>query len=649
MAPTLTLSSPTAAIISVVNCPTKDLDDAPPRQVPYGGDIHKLRDDIFDAGLEAKYRAEDARIRGLPAWSSIIANPTATQVRFKYQANGRYLEFLSLFLTGERQVDISFSRRHALIVFLVNGLEECHSQYVRRRIPEEFERLQMISSDELELQVWQAFIRATHLNLGVRNYATDEDRKTYKFFEPVNRIRQLAIHRTSTYKWNFDTRIIKGAAACAQYLGDDALVAKIELLVKVLYVDASGVSEYAVTDDERNRAYNLLWPTSRQPETTHQLLEKVQNLAEKSSYGFCQRHLPKELAGFECTAAEHFELSQWRQIIMYRCHSTEDEDSFAELDMKLQKADVSLLRNAASHRECLVLYSGGDGFYDDSGKLKAYMRTAKAYVRALGDEKTALEIETLKTEVLSSLSKRYNDDWLDPQWCDNRDLELIRQSLERKRLHWDRLHRWFWDSMEVNISPLLPLYGRAEVRLNLLGEKLRLNDTAPGSSQDAVGGETSCESAAELPIDRLPWPSLADLEPLDKLSYEEVSSSSTNPTNYHDEDTDEGDDEGTRDGNADDVEDIEWVCSGVAAGQGIAVGCWNSEHDDVALANADSTDEDTDQGTDADGWDTDETADTDETDDTDETADTNDTEDFEWLCPDPAADRGVAVGGWNNA
>ncbi|KAL8646362.1 MAG: hypothetical protein Q9226_006892 [Calogaya cf. arnoldii] len=574
MASTLPLSSPSAAIIS-------------------------LRDDIFDAGIEAKYRAEDARIRGLPAWSSIIANPTATQVRFKYQANGHDLGFLSLILTGEWQVDISFSRRHALIVFLLNSLEECHSQYVRRRIPEEFERLQMISSDELELQVWQAFIRAPHLNLGVRDYATDEDRKTYKFFEPVNRIRQLAIHRTSTYKWNFDTRIIKGAAARAQYLGDDALVAKIELLVKVLYADAGGVFEYAVTDDERNRAYNLLWPISRQPETTHQLLDKVQNLAEKSSYGFCQRHLPEELVGFERTAAEHFELAQWRQIIMYRCHSTEDkdEDSFAELDMKLQKADVSSLRNAASHRECLVLYSGGDGFYDDSPKLKAYMKTARAYVRALGDEKTALEIETLENEVLPSLSKRYNDDWLDPQWCDDRDLERIRQSLESKRLHWDRQHRWFWDSMEVNISPLLPLYRRAEVRLYLLGEKLRPNDTAPESSEDAVG-----------------------------------------ETSY----TDEGDDEETRDGNADDLEDIEWVCPDVAANQRIAVGCWNSEHDDVALAKADSADEDTDQGTDADGWDTD------ETDDTDETADTNYTEDFEWLCPDPAAEHGVARGGWND-
>lgn len=60
---------------------------------------------------------------------------------------------------------------------------------------------------------------------------------------------------------------------------------------------ARGRSEVTVTEDERTRAYNLLWPPDRRPETTHQLLDKVQNLAEKPSYSFYQRHLPKGLGG----------------------------------------------------------------------------------------------------------------------------------------------------------------------------------------------------------------------------------------------------------------------------------------------------------------------------------------------------------------
>ena len=495
MASTITLFSPLAATLSVIKGPAKGLDKVYPREVPYGGDIHKLRDD-FDSGLEIECRSEDARIRGFPAWSSPIANPTATKVRFKYRANGHYPEFLSLFLTGERQIDISFSRRHALILFLLNSLEECHSQYVRRRVPGELEMMQMISSDEMELQVWQAFIRADR-TLGVMDYATDEDDETYPFFKSVDRIRQLAVHRSSTYRWNFDTRIIQSAAACAQHLGDGALVEKIELLVKVLYVDAGGVSEYAVTEDERKRAYDLLWPSNRQPESIHQLLDKLQNLAEKSSYNFCQKRLPKELVGYKCTTAEHFELSQWRQIIMYRSHSTnttEDKDSFAELDRTLQKADVSDLRNAASHRDSLVLYPAYS-FYDDTPKVRAYINTAKAYVRALGDEATALEMETLEREVLPALRQKYDNDWLNPHWCKNRDLESIDRMLRKRRSQWDKLHHHIWDTWEVNINPILSVYGRAETRLYLLKGKLGLNGPTLGPSEDDVAQETPRESA----------------------------------------------------------------------------------------------------------------------------------------------------------
>ena len=41
---------------------------------------------------------------------------------------------------------------------------------------------------------------------------------------------------------------------------------------------ARGRSEVTVTEDKRTRAYNLLWPPDRRPETTHQLLDKFQNL-----------------------------------------------------------------------------------------------------------------------------------------------------------------------------------------------------------------------------------------------------------------------------------------------------------------------------------------------------------------------------------
>ncbi|KAL8667536.1 MAG: hypothetical protein Q9168_007247 [Polycauliona sp. 1 TL-2023] len=626
MASTTTLSSPPADIQGVFKDPTEGSCVSSQRAIPYGGDIHKLRDD-YDSELETRCRAVDAIIRRFAPWSSPIPKPTATQVRFKYRANGHYLEFLSLFLTGDRQVDIEFPRRHALVCFLLNSLEESHYQYAKRVIPKEFEKLQMLSADELELQVWQAFIRAPHLNLGVRDYATDEDREKYLFFNSVNRIRQLAIHRTSTYRWNFDTRIIKSAAACAQHLGDDALVEKIELLVKVLYVDAGGHSEYAVTEDDRCRAYNLLWPPQYQPQTTHQLLLSVQTLAEKSSYSFCQRRLPQELLGFNCTSAEHFELSQWRKIITYRCHGTDDEASFAELDMQLQKADVTNLRNAASHRQGFILLSPQD-FYDDTPHLKAYLETAKAYVRALEDEDTALEIEKLEHEVLAALSKKYDEVWLNTEGCDNWDLDLIRakrQSLENRIQYWDRQHCHFWDSMEVNTDPILPVYGRAKNRLSLLESKLGLN---PESSED-----TPWEYAANSPADLLQWPSMEELKPMDMLSHSDDSSPSTE---QEDIDTSTDTDLDTSSEADQDTESSPGPIAGLgddndyddtldpAADQGIAVGGWNDEDDDTASSSsAGETDYDTDN--------------------------TSITEDSEWACPGSAADRGIAVGGWDDA
>ena len=492
--------------------------------VPYGGDIHRLHDD-FDVQLEPKWRADDARIRSLPTWSSNIPDPAATQVRFKYRANGHYLSFLSLFLTEVRQVDIGFPRRHALILFLFHSLEKSHAKYARREIPQELEYLQMIWGDEMELQVWQAFIRASWLELGVRDYTTDEDGRQCSFVEVVNRIRQLAVHRSSTYRWNFDTSVIKGAAACARNLGDDALVENIELVVKVLYADAGGDPRYAVTEDQRKRANNLLWPSNSQPRSTYQLLYQIQNVAEKSSYSFCQRSLPQELLWFQCTTAEGFELTQWRKIIMGRWSRVDSEDSdyFLALIRKLEKADITRLRNAVAHRHQFTL-DPSDGFYDDSVDFKGHISTAKRYVRALGDDQAALEIERLEHEVFPLLNEKY-DESLNPQWCDNRDLDETYQILRRRQDYWEHQHNYFWEKYGVNEKPIRQLYGSAIFRLSNLEKKLRINGASPESVQTNTE-QAPCEPTVESQTDLRPWPTAFD--PPDSPSHEEDSSPSIN-------------------------------------------------------------------------------------------------------------------------
>ncbi|KAI4276888.1 MAG: hypothetical protein LQ337_002186 [Flavoplaca oasis] len=147
---------------------------------------------------------------------------------------------------------------------------------------------------------------------------------------------------------------------------------------------ARGRSEVTVTEDERTRAYNLLWPPDRRPETTHQLLDKYRG-----------------------------------------------QESLAELNEKHQKGGVSILRIEASHLQSFILYTP-DKSYGDSTQSKAYLTTAIAYVR---------EIEKLERKLLPALYKTYDEDWLDAQWCRNQDLELTDRTLRSKPDQGARLQR----------------------------------------------------------------------------------------------------------------------------------------------------------------------------------------------------------------
>lgn len=96
---------------------------------------------------------DDDQGQGLLTWSSPLPDVISAGNTFKFTLNGEYFEFLSLFLTTPRQVDIAFSKRHALIVLLMESLEKSFWDYAQRMIPEELEALQVLSADEFEPHV----------------------------------------------------------------------------------------------------------------------------------------------------------------------------------------------------------------------------------------------------------------------------------------------------------------------------------------------------------------------------------------------------------------------------------------------------------------------------------------------------------------
>ncbi|KAI4250213.1 MAG: hypothetical protein L6R40_000386 [Gallowayella cf. fulva] len=473
------------------------------QQSPYDGDIHKVRYDTYGREEEERCRAEDLRIRSLPNWTAPLPNPRSSKVWFKFRANNRYLETLSLFLTGNRQVDIDFSKRHALILFLLTRLEESYEKYARRTIPEEFEHLQLYSADEFELHVWAAFMRVPPTGSGLPTSIGDENGSQCQFIDKVNLIRQLAVHRTSTYRWNFDTATIRSAAACAFSLQDDLLLEHIELIIKVLYADAGGESNLTATEEEFQAVKDLLWPCDSRVESSHQLLDKIQSLAEESSFSFCQRYLPEEIDGFGVTAAEHFELQQWNHIIRNKVYSRSginqaDEVFFDKINQELpEDCDVRNLRNVAAHRRRFE-FDTSDEFSDHSGSLQKHIDIAKGYVRALGDEETALEIERLEAEAVPRLKSRYQE-WLEGRRCENRDLALAEEINRQRMQRWGILTDSFSQKENVDVRPVLKVYySEQELQYRLRLRIRLLNGPDPESEND------DSAPAADLP--RASWP-----------------------------------------------------------------------------------------------------------------------------------------------
>lgn len=290
--------------------------------LPYRStDPGAVKDHIGFVSTSGEWRDERlmnrlAAIRRLPSWSSPLPDPSTTEVAFKFKTvNGRYLEFLSLFLTGDRRVDIGFPRRHALIYFLMRQQEESHFRYFRQKEPREFEILQMTSADVFELHVWQAFLRCGWTRTRLSDYVVDEDGNRCSYVEDLDYIRQLAVHRTSTFRYSLSTSTVRSAAACALHLGDYTLLEQIELVVWVLYADSNDSLGFAITAEEQETVKNLLCPANRQITSVVQLLDAVQDLAKRSSYDYCRRNLPQEVSAYQTTAHEHFELNWWYWIL----------------------------------------------------------------------------------------------------------------------------------------------------------------------------------------------------------------------------------------------------------------------------------------------------------------------------------------------
>ncbi|KAI4203487.1 MAG: hypothetical protein LQ350_001825 [Teloschistes chrysophthalmus] len=470
-----------------------------------------------------------AAIRRLPSWYSPLPDPSTTEVAFKFKTvNGRYLEFLSLFLTGDRRVDIGFSRRHALICLLMRQLEESHFRYFRKKEPQEFEILQMTSADVFELHVWQAFLRGGWTRTRLSDYVVDEDGNRCSYVEDLDYLRQLAVHRTSTFRYSLSTSTIRSAAACALHLGDYTLLEQIELIVWVLYADGNDSLGFAITNEEQETVKNLLWPANRQITSVVQLLDAVQDLAERSSYDYCRRDLPQEVSAYRPTTHEHFELNWWHKILAKqqwsRAASEPDTICYDELKLKLSDCPVTDLRNAAAHRENAFRSAHG---YCWEQKIVALIDVGLQYVQILGDKQATAAIEDLIFNVFPHLVQR-REEWMGPTWCSAIDWAHRLEQLRSRSSYWAEQDGVYFQK-NVDIRPISKWY---------MAVYERMYDVQVALGTIKVYQPSSEQSEAQEFIDE--WSRESENPDREALPYEEASSQSWSPW------------EGDHDGNASD-------------------------------------------------------------------------------------------------
>ncbi|KAI4177896.1 MAG: hypothetical protein LQ346_007597 [Caloplaca aetnensis] len=488
-------------------------------------DVGKTGSRDTDADSAVAEAATTTPASNLPSFSSRIWDRPNVPI---LDANGLVnLSSLSHFFETNRQVDIGFRRRHALIVYLMEGLEKAYFAYAQQNLPAELELLQVLSADEFEPHVWRAFLS---LHLGF-DYMFSCD-------TPVNNLRHYAVHRGA-----YDTNLIHAVVTQALRVRDYNFVKNIDTIIGVFYTDATSSHINADADDEKEAHYlfwtindedrrlvdDLLWPSNRPIETMHQLLDKVQNLGEISSFKFCQRYLPQVLVQLDCNAGERFELSVWQRVITSDMNWSETNhpeamalretimrrlkieygapaakvdttamvdtvdgtdipanvDPAAQMDIManidtIGKVDTIALRNHAAHRDAFVF--NGLGAFTEEGLPFRLIRHVIRYVRVLGDEPTATQIEQLRTETLALLLRKQQA-WMDPTEHPGQDWRGLLDRAENDYRAWGGRNDYFRER-GIDIKPIQNLYIRSTDRFYSLWESNRATD--PSDDQPLV-------------------------------------------------------------------------------------------------------------------------------------------------------------------
>ncbi|KAL9042124.1 MAG: hypothetical protein Q9214_003877 [Letrouitia sp. 1 TL-2023] len=309
----------------------------------------------------------------------------------KFIFEGEVLDFLSRFLAERRRIDIPFSERYGLIIFLENALEQCCFDWYKKWASEELDLAGIEAADDLDLEAWGYFIERLMERRRADPKILSEEAVTFDaadgLFYGAQDIRHDAVHRRKY----FPTHIHRAVRiACA--LRDRRLVSQIESVLRVLHYRHSGSEEDTsmITPADEAIADSALQILPTTVKTTHQLLVKLENLLENALFSFAKRHA---LSSIDWDIAEEKELRDYDEQL--RDYAAGLGEKGVLLDDKTGSIfrdclrSARELRNGAAHREHLT-----------PRRCRQHIEVAKRLAAIIQDDSLAATVEEVSASFM---------------------------------------------------------------------------------------------------------------------------------------------------------------------------------------------------------------------------------------------------------
>ena len=297
--------------------------------------------------------------------------------------------FLTRFLCRKRKIDLPFQRRHQLITFVLNTIQEACYDFMRTHFPEQLELARIPCFDAIDIFDMIAFIEGMqfqHPNILAQGTWPDPSIANIPGTQSVGDVRHAALHRL-----RYSTRLLLHAVCLLHQLHDRPRLESLQHVLQHLYLSqdpasfsSSPLSSFPLSFSAT--AESLLDTASYPITTPQRFLTHIQSVLEHALFSLVHAGNPTALATRNFTCAEQIELQRWTSAdLLPLVASCMPENHRTEFRRWLERA--APLRNLAAHPSDWG--AEHDGKIRDAIRVLSYTDSgaeAVARIQRLGDE-----------------------------------------------------------------------------------------------------------------------------------------------------------------------------------------------------------------------------------------------------------------------